>query len=156
MASLVVYLAFVGTQTIRHRDYFLPTDADGETIPDHDPEEDRAAPRSGDRADGAAAGEAVRAVRAVRAARCNRVQTGLNLGYGSAMASIGLTIPVIAVATIWLDGPLKLGLDPTHMVLLALTFVIGTLTVVPGRATLLQGGLHLTVFAAFLVLAVSP
>lgn len=93
---------------------------------------------------------------AVRAARRNRVQTGLNLGYGSAMASIGLTIPVIAVATIWLEGPLKLGLDPTHMVLLALTFVIGTLTVVPGRATLLQGGLHVTVFAAFLVLAVSP
>ena len=76
---------------------------------------------------------------AVRAARRERVQTSLNLALGSAMASIGLTIPAIAVAPIWLDGPLVLGLSATHMVLLALTVVVGALTVVPGRATL-QGG----------------
>jgi Ca2+:H+ antiporter len=92
----------------------------------------------------------------VRAARRDRVQTSLNLGYGSAMASIGLTIPAIAVASIFLDGPLVLGLGPTEMVLLALTVVVGTLTVVPGRATLLQGGVHLAVLSAFLFLAVSP
>jgi Ca2+:H+ antiporter len=95
-------------------------------------------------------------VAAVRAARRDRVQTALNLGYGSAMASIGLTIPAIAVASIFLDGPLVLGLGPTEMVLLALTVVVGTLTVVPGRATLLQGGVHLAVLSAFLFLAVSP
>jgi Ca2+:H+ antiporter len=95
-------------------------------------------------------------VAAVRAASRDRVQTSLNLGYGSAMASIGLTIPAIAIASIWLDGPLLLGLGPVEMVLLALTVVVGTLTVVPGRATLLQGGVHLAVFAAFLFLAVSP
>jgi Ca2+:H+ antiporter len=95
-------------------------------------------------------------VAAVRAARRDRVQTSLNLGYGSAMASIGLTIPAIAVASIFLDGPLVLGLGPTEMVLLALTVVVGTLTVVPGRATLLQGGVHLAVLSAFLFLAVSP
>ena len=95
-------------------------------------------------------------VAAVRAARRDRVQTALNLGYGSAMASIGLTIPAIAVASLFLDGPLVLGLGPTEMVLLALTVVVGTLTVVPGRATLLQGGVHLAVLSAFLFLAVSP
>ena len=95
-------------------------------------------------------------VAAVRAARRDRVQTSLNLGYGSAMASIGLTIPAIAIASIFLDGPLVLGLGPTEMVLLALTVVVGTLTVVPGRATLLQGGVHLAVLSAFLFLAVSP
>ncbi|MFI5779119.1 calcium:proton antiporter [Nocardia sp. NPDC051570] len=93
---------------------------------------------------------------AVRAARRDRVQTSLNLALGSAMASIGLTIPAIAVATIWLSTPLTLGLGATQMVLLALTVVVGVLTVVPGRATLLQGGVHLVLFAGFVFLAVSP
>ncbi|RKT03141.1 Ca2+:H+ antiporter [Streptomyces sp. 3211.6] len=93
---------------------------------------------------------------AVRAARRDRVQTSLNLGYGSAIASIGLTIPAIALASVWLKGPLLLGLGPTHMVLLTLTVVVGALTLVPGRATLLQGGVHLVLLAAYLFLAVSP
>ncbi|MCB5170004.1 ionic transporter y4hA [Streptomyces bambusae] len=93
---------------------------------------------------------------AVRAARRDRVQTSLNLGLGSAIASIGLTIPAIALASIWLTGPLVLGLGATHMVLLALTVVVGALTIVPGRATLLQGGVHLVILAAYLFLAVSP
>ncbi|GAB3807810.1 ionic transporter y4hA [Micromonospora zhanjiangensis] len=93
---------------------------------------------------------------AARAARRDRVQTSLNLAYGSAMASIGLTIPTIALASIWLPGPLLLGLGATQMVLLALTVLTGILTVVPGRATPLQGGVHLALFAAFLFLAASP
>jgi Ca2+:H+ antiporter len=93
---------------------------------------------------------------AVRAARRGRVQTSLNLGLGSAMASIGLTIPAIAVASIWLEGPLELGLGATQIVLLAITVAVGTLTVVPGRATLQQGGVHLVLFGAFLFLAINP
>ncbi|MEU9300843.1 ionic transporter y4hA [Streptomyces sp. NPDC048269] len=93
---------------------------------------------------------------AVRAARRDRVQTSLNLAYGSAIASIGLTIPAIALASVWLSGPLMLGLGPVHMVLLALTVVVSALTIAPGRATLLQGGVHLVVLAAYLFLAVSP
>jgi Ca2+:H+ antiporter len=57
----------------------------------------------------------------------------------------------------WLGGfDLVLGLGPTEIVLLAVTMVTGMLTVTPGRATLLQGGLHVSLFAAFLVLVVSP
>lgn len=93
---------------------------------------------------------------AVRAARANRMQTSLNLGLGSAMASIGLTIPVIALASVWLEGPLVLGLGATQMVLLALTVVVTALTVVPGRATRLQGGVHLVILAAFIFLAINP
>jgi Ca2+:H+ antiporter len=93
---------------------------------------------------------------AVRAARRDRVQTSLNLAYGSAMASIGLTIPAIAIAMIWLEGPLVLGLGATQLVLLGLTMVVSILTVVPGRATPLQGGVHLSVMAAFIFLAISP
>jgi len=93
---------------------------------------------------------------AVNAARRNRVQISLNLALGSAMASIGLTIPALAVATIWLDGPLLLGLGPTQMVLLAITVIVGMLTVVPGRATRLQGGVHLVLLAAYIFLAANP
>ena len=94
--------------------------------------------------------------RAVRNARRDRMQTCFNLAYGSAIASIGLTIPAIAVASIWLDGPLVLGLGPTQMVLLAITAVVSALTVLPGRATLQEGGVHLVLFAAFVFLAVFP
>ncbi|MET9428404.1 ionic transporter y4hA [Streptomyces sp. NPDC003036] len=93
---------------------------------------------------------------AVRAARRGRVQTSLNLAYGSAIASIGLTVPAIALASIWLSGPLVLGLGAVHLVLLTLTAVVSALTVVPGRATLLQGGVHLVLFAAFVFLSISP
>ena len=72
------------------------------------------------------------------------------------MASIGLTIPAIAVASIWLEGPVELGLGSTQTVLLAITVVVGALTVLPGRATLQEGGVHLVLFAAFLFLAVNP
>lgn len=95
-------------------------------------------------------------IAAIRNAARGRVQTSMNLAFGSAIASIGLTIPAIAVASIWLDGPLVLGLGPTQMVLLAITAVVGALTVLPGRATVQEGGVHLVLFAAFLVLAVSP
>lgn len=93
---------------------------------------------------------------AVRAAARGRVQIALNLAYGSAMASIGLSIPTIAVASIWLAGPLHLGLAPLHMVLLFISVMISVLTVVPGRATRLQGGVHLVLLAAYLFMTVIP
>lgn len=93
---------------------------------------------------------------AVRAARRHRLQISLNLAFGSAMASIGLTIPAISIASIWLPVPLHLGLSPMHIVLLALTCIVTVLTVVPGRATLLQAGVHLALLAAYLFLSVSP
>jgi Ca2+:H+ antiporter len=95
-------------------------------------------------------------VAAVRNAQRGRLQTSFNLAFGSAMASIGLTIPAIAVASIWLDGPLVLGLGSTQMVLLAVTAVVGALTVLPGRATLQEAAVHLVIAAAFVFLAINP
>jgi len=95
-------------------------------------------------------------IAAVRAAARDRTQTALNLAYGSAMASIGLTIPTIAIATIWLDGPLTLGLEMVQIVLLAMSVVVSMLTVIPGRATRLQGGVHLVLLAAYVFLTVQP
>ena len=93
---------------------------------------------------------------AARNARHDRVQTSFNLAFGSAMASIGLTIPAIAVASIWLEGPLVLGLGSTQTVLLVITVMVAALTVLPGRATLQEGVVHLVLFASFLFLAVNP
>jgi Ca2+:H+ antiporter len=95
-------------------------------------------------------------IAAVRAAGRDDAQTSFNLAYGSAMASIGLTIPTIAVATIWLDDPLELGLEPMQMVLLAITAVVSVLTVVPGRAKPLHGGVHLVLLATFVFLSLKP
>ncbi len=95
-------------------------------------------------------------IAAVRAASRNRLQTSLNLAYGSALASIGLTIPTIAVATILLATPVVLGLGGTQIVLLALTVVVSTITIGTGRSTRLQGGVHLAIFAAFIFLSISP
>ncbi len=95
-------------------------------------------------------------VAAVRAALRDRLQTSLNLALGSALASIGLTIPAIAVASIWLDGPLVLGLGSKELVLFILTVVVSMLTLATGRATLLQGAVHLMIFGSFLFLTVSP
>jgi Ca2+:H+ antiporter len=72
------------------------------------------------------------------------------------MASIGLTIPAIAIASIWLDGPLVLGLDPLQIVLLSVSVIVSVLTVVPGRAKSLQGYVLLVLLAAFLFLSVNP
>ena len=95
-------------------------------------------------------------IAAARNARRGRVQTSLNLALGSGIASIGLTVPVIAIASIWLEGPLVLGLGDTQIVLLGITAVVGALTVLPGRATLQEGAIHLVLLAAFLVLAIRP
>ncbi len=95
-------------------------------------------------------------IAAVRAASANRLQTSLNLALGSAVATIGLTIPAVAVLSLWLDWPLVLGLDPKSLVLLALTFGVGTLTLGTGRTTVLQGAVHLVILAAFVVLTFIP
>ncbi|MEU0383881.1 calcium:proton antiporter [Streptomyces chartreusis] len=193
LSSLVLYGLFVATQTVRHRDYFLPITRQGEVI---SAEEHAAVPtartalislgllglalvgvvglakgvsptiESGVEAAGlhqAVVGVIIallvllpETIAALRSAGRDRVQTSLNLALGSAMASIGLTIPAVALASVWLSGPLVLGLGATHMVLLALTVVVASLTVVPGRATPLQGGVHLVLFAAYLELAINP
>jgi Ca2+:H+ antiporter len=194
VASLAVYLTFVFTQTVRHRDFFLPPDT-GEPGPaddgEHaDPPTDREAWTSlvllsvalvavvglakveshplEKAVDSAGLPHAFvgvviatlvllpEGIAAVRAAARDRAQVSFNLAYGSAIASIGLTVPVIAVAKIWLDGPLTLGLESTQLVLLFLSALVGVLTVVPGRSKPLQGALHLVLLATFIVVSIQP
>ncbi len=93
---------------------------------------------------------------ALRAARANRLQTSLNLALGSALASICLTIPAVAFLSIALGQPLTLGLEAEHIVLLLLSLFVATLSLAMGRTTILQGGVHLVIFAAFLTIAAIP
>ena len=93
---------------------------------------------------------------ALRAALRNRMQTSLNLALGSALATIGLTIPAVAVAAILADLPLTLGLPSKDVTLLALTWLISVVTLASGRATVLHGAVHLMLFAVFLFLSVVP
>jgi Ca2+:H+ antiporter len=93
---------------------------------------------------------------AVRAAHFDRLQTSFNLAYGSALASIGLTIPVVAAASVYMDLPLVLGLDAKDLVLLTLTFVVSAITLTYGRTHMMQGAVHLVIFAAFAFLALVP
>src|SRR4028118_1720846 len=195
VASLALYAAFVFTQTVRHRDFFLPVssddlgrvtgllDLDGDDHADppvareawlslvlllaalvsvvglakllsptiEDGVEDLGLPYGVVGVVIALLVLAPESIAAVRHAARDHVQISLNLAYGSAMASIGLTIPTIAVAMIWLTGPLELGLEPTHMILLAITVAVTVFTVVQGRAHGLQGLVHLVLLAGALL-----
>ena len=93
---------------------------------------------------------------AVRAAKANRLQSSLNLALGSALASIGLSIPAIAAIAIFFDLPLSLGISNLNMTLMYLSFFIGALTLAIGRTTLLQGVVHLIIFFEYLFLSLVP
>jgi Ca2+:H+ antiporter len=93
---------------------------------------------------------------AVKAAKADRLQTSLNLALGSSLASIGLTIPAVGLLSIVLERPLTLGLDKKEETLLVLTLLAGVITLGTGRTTVLQGIIHLAIFAAFLFFAVVP
>jgi Ca2+:H+ antiporter len=93
---------------------------------------------------------------AVRAARANRLQSSLNLALGSALASIGLTIPTVAAFAIFFNLPISLGISSLNMTLMYLSFFIGALTLAIGRTTLLQGVVHLIIFFEYLFLSLVP
>lgn len=93
---------------------------------------------------------------AVRAARANRLQSSMNLAVGSALACIGLTIPVVVLASIIFGLPLVLGLQPKDMAMLAVTFLVNAVTLGTGRTYIMQGAVLLVLFAAYLFLAFVP
>jgi Ca2+:H+ antiporter len=95
-------------------------------------------------------------VAAVTAARRNDLQKSINLALGSSLATIGLTVPAVAVAAYALDKQLVLGLNPQEMVLLVLTFILSMLTFGTGRTNILFGLVHMVVFAVFLFLVFVP
>jgi Ca2+:H+ antiporter len=95
-------------------------------------------------------------ISAIRAARFGRIQKSFNLAYGSALASIGLTIPVMAVISIFFGYQINLGLRDAETYLLILTLVASALTVLPGKANLMQAAVHLGIFGTWLLVVIAP
>ena len=187
--SLILYGSFVATQTVSHRDYFLPA-ADLPVEVHAEPPTDAAAwtafgvllaalvsvvllakglaPTVEQAVLGAGLPLATvgviiaalvlgpESLAAWRAAKRNRLQTSLNLALGSALATIGLTIPAVTATSFMLGLPLMLGLDAKGMVLLALSLFIAALSVARGRTTVLHGAVHLVIFAAYLLVTILP
>ncbi|MBL8590542.1 MAG: ionic transporter y4hA [Methylobacteriaceae bacterium] len=95
-------------------------------------------------------------VAALRAARRDELQKSVNLALGSTVATIGLTIPVVAAVNVWLGHKLVLGLTPSNVALLAVTMFASLITFGTGRTNVLYGAVHLVLFGAFLFLAFEP
>lgn len=186
IVSLIVYATFVVAQTIRHRDHFLHEGEGPDHEPVAAPTARVAglllvlaliavvllakalSPviEAGVRHVGAPAavvGIVIAALvlapegfAALRAARSNQLQTSLNLAIGSALASIGLTIPAVAVTALVLGLDLELGLSMRGIVLLGLTLLVATMTLGTGRTTMVQGVVHLVIFATYLFTSLVP
>jgi Ca2+:H+ antiporter len=93
---------------------------------------------------------------AIRAAQANRLQSSMNLAIGSALATIGLTVPVIVLCATAYGLPLVLGLEPKDVALLATALLVSTVTLGTGRTSMMQGAVHLVLFATYLFLACVP
>lgn len=93
---------------------------------------------------------------AIRAALANRLQSSMNLALGSALATIGLTVPVIVCCATAYGLPLVLGLGPKDAVLLATALLVSVVTLGTGRTSMMQGAVHLVLFATYLFLACIP
>jgi Ca2+:H+ antiporter len=188
VVTLLLYVVFLYTQTVRHRDYFII--AGNGAVDDTMPASNRTLLLSAVLlvvalvavvllskkfslvvdagiakigAPHALAGVLVallillpESVAAIAAARKNDLQKSINLALGSSLATIGLTIPAVAVAAWALDRPLVLGLSAQDMVLLVLTFILSMLTFGTGRTNILFGLVHLVVFAVFVFMVFVP
>ncbi|MGG5821376.1 calcium:proton antiporter [Falsiroseomonas sp. HW251] len=93
---------------------------------------------------------------AVRAAARNRLQASINLALGSAVASIGLAVPSIALVASWMGLPLELGISAGASVLMSLGFVVAIITYGTGRTNLLSGIVHLVLLAAYVFTVFAP
>ena len=190
LSSLALWLVFIFIQTIRHRDYFLPSiSVDDESVHAPPPTQSQAwisfalmlvslfsvvglakllspfiksivtvydAPE-------AAVGIVIAMIvllpetwAALRAAKADRLQTSMNLAIGSALASIGLTIPLVVIFSVIYKIDLVLGIDTKDVVLLSLTFLVGSITLGSGKTNMMQGAIHILLFAAFLFLTLIP
>ena len=198
VVSVVVYGAFIFTQTFGHRQFFLDgpgsngVGADGVSEGDHGsgvptnaaaavssgllllclvavvllakklaPDLEAAVARLG--APEALVGVVIAGIvllpeglAAVRAARQNRLQTSLNLALGSALASIGLTIPAVSALSIGMNSKLMLGIDTKSMILLMLSLLVTMLALRTGRTIILHGVVLLVIFAVYLFTTIVP
>ena len=92
------------------------------------------------------------AIAAFDAARANQLQRAVNICLGSAVATIGLTVPAVLLAAYIVGLPIELGLEPAEIIILAMTLTISIVTFLGTRTNALQGIVHLAAFLTFIVL----
>ena len=188
IATIVLYMVFLYTQTVLHRGYFV-----GEHIEEKDASPSKNQGRlalaalllcvalaavvllaklfavvidfgvSKSHAPASISGVIIalivltpESISAVKSARRDELQKSINLALGSSLATIGLTIPAIAAANLFIHKPLVLGLDMDDVVLLVMALATSMLTFGTGRTNVLFGFLHLVIFGTFLFLSFVP
>jgi Ca2+:H+ antiporter len=189
IACIVLYLAFVFVQSVRHRDYFVPAGPVDEEAHAAPPTRQTAwislvlllfclgavvllakklspAIESGVAAIGAPktlVGIIIamiillpEGIAAIHNARKDRLQTSMNLALGSALASTGLTIPAVAIFSLFTDTTVLLGIDTASTVLLVLSIFTVMLSLITGKTNILYGIVLLMVFAAYLFISIVP
>lgn len=95
-------------------------------------------------------------IAALAAARKNDLQKSINLALGSSLATIGLTVPAVAIATYFLEKRLVLGLETRDSMMLVMTFLVSLATFGTGRTNIMFGMVHLVMFAVFMFLVLVP
>lgn len=95
-------------------------------------------------------------ISALRAASKNQLQRTVNLCLGACLSTLGLTLPAVLIIGLITGEQVILGLDPTGMVLVALTLLLSVVTFSGPRTTVLEGAVHLLVFFVYIVLVFSP
>ncbi|WP_240499890.1 hypothetical protein [Sphingomonas montana] len=96
------------------------------------------------------------AISALRAVHANQLTRAINLCLGGAASTLGLTVPAVLLIGVLTGQTIVLGLSSANMVLLAITLVLSTLTFSGTRTTILEGTVHLSLFAVFLILVFAP
>ncbi|BAF87205.1 Ca2+/H+ antiporter [Azorhizobium caulinodans ORS 571] len=95
-------------------------------------------------------------ITAIRAARANDLQRSINTALGSALATIGLTMPAMVAISVWVDRPIYLGIEPEDRVQLLLVLVLSIVSFGTGRTNLLNGFVHLVLFAIYVMTLFVP
>jgi Ca2+:H+ antiporter len=93
---------------------------------------------------------------AIKAAQRNQLQRSVNLLHGSVLATIGLTIPAVLIIGMITNRPVALGVEGANLPLLVLTLGVSIVTFGSGKTNILQGCIHLLLFAVFLLLIFAP
>src|SRR5437870_10558934 len=93
---------------------------------------------------------------AIRASLQNQLQRSINILFGSVLATIGLTIPAVLTIGLITKRSVTLGVQGGNLPLLLLTLAVSVVTFTSGRTNVLQGCIHLLLFAVFVLLIFAP
>jgi Ca2+:H+ antiporter len=89
---------------------------------------------------------------AIKAALNNKLQRSINVTFGSALATIALTVPAVLIISLVTGKEIILGLTPAESVLLLLTLIVTFVNFSSGKSNVLHGMLHLMLFATYFML----